>query len=171
MQSSCIVAKPQQVVYLGIAISPNDKNKNELLIGIAAHDGTYSVDYHVHSYYFGSDASSGASDASASKHPGTASPASSSDSVASAASDGLGLEEFVLHKVEAYGSDHHCKVIGGAITEEAAELCPSLPSQLWLKLDIVCFVFPPFEAKHEATEVTDFKVDEESDSVVRKAIE
>jgi hypothetical protein len=92
-------------------------------------------------------------------------------SLASAASDGFNLVEFVLQKVQAYSSEHHYKVMGGAITKEAAGRCPSLPSQLWLKLDIVCFVFPPFEDKHKPSDVTDFKVDEESDSVVRKAIE
>jgi hypothetical protein len=76
-----------------------------------------------------------------------------------------------LKKVKAYSDEHHYKVMGAAITEEAAEHCPSLSSQLWLKLDVVCFIFRPFEKKHEPTDVTDFKVDEESDSVVRKAIE
>jgi hypothetical protein len=137
-------------------------------VGITAHDGTYAVDYNVHSYHIGSEIGPGASDNIADKTPGTA---SSTNSSSVSLTDGISLEEFVLQKVEAYGSDHHCKAIGGAITEEAAALCPSLPSQLWLKLDIVCFVFPPFESKHEASQVTDFKVDEESDSVVRKAIE
>jgi hypothetical protein len=85
--------------------------------------------------------------------------------------ESLTLEEFVVNTVEAYGRKHLHKVVGGAITEEAARLCPGLPSRLWRELDTVCFVFPPFENEGEATEKTDYQVDEESDSIVRKAIE
>jgi hypothetical protein len=61
------------------------------------------------------------------------------------------------------------------MTEEAHVLCPSLCSQLWKELDIVCFKFKPF-SDHQldgpaAGDVLESTVDEESDSVVRKAIE
>jgi hypothetical protein len=59
------------------------------------------------------------------------------------------------------------------MTEQAAELCAELPSFLWLKLDIVGFIFKPFRG-NTASDLTDgpeSQVDEESDSVVRKAIE
>jgi hypothetical protein len=155
---------------LGIAIAPNDKNPNELVIGVAAHDGTYSIDYAVHTLRTHAETDAGPSDTSANK---VADRVSSSDSISSTASsvEVLAVEDFVVRIVEAYGRERLLKVVGGAITEEAARLCPGLPSRLWRELDIVCFVFPPFEREGEATEGTDYKVDEESDSVVRKAIE
>jgi len=85
------------------------------------------------------------------------------------------LARFVIGKVDKYRTEHSYKVLGGAVTEEANTLCPELRSLLWRKLDIVCFAFKPFGDDHNAgpTQAAgiDTKVDEESDSVVRKAIE
>jgi hypothetical protein len=81
------------------------------------------------------------------------------------------LANFVVGVIDRYRLKNHYKIVGGAITSQAAELCPELPSFLWRELDIVCFIFKPFGEGDEAVEGTVFKVDEESDSVVRKAIE
>jgi hypothetical protein len=81
------------------------------------------------------------------------------------------LANFVVGVIDKYRLKNHYKIAGGAITNQAAELCPELPSFLWRELDIVCFIFKPFGEGDEAVDGTEFKVDEESDSVVRKAIE
>jgi hypothetical protein len=140
-------ANIHQVIYIGIAITKNPNDSEEYSIGVTAHDGTYSIDFEEYSFQGSAEIESKRS-----------------------ASD---LEEFVVEKVSIYGNEHRYKVIGGAITEEAFALCPRLPSRLWLKLDIVCFVFKPFigEDGQESTHEPLFKVDEESDSVARKAIE
>jgi hypothetical protein len=83
------------------------------------------------------------------------------------------LAKFVGKKIEAYRYEHNYKIAGGAITVQAEQLCPELPSLLWHELDIVCFVFKPFkdDTSHDAPGGPESKVDEESDSVARKSIE
>jgi hypothetical protein len=81
------------------------------------------------------------------------------------------LAYFVVSVIDNYRLKNHYKIVGGGITKQTAELCPKLPSFLWRELDIVCFIFKPFGVKDEAFQGTEFKVDEESDSVARKAIE
>jgi hypothetical protein len=85
------------------------------------------------------------------------------------------LIEFILCKIHEYRRTNHYKIVGGAITEEAHSICPQLRSLLWAHLDIVCFKFKPFGNDHgqdpTPEDSYDIKVDEESDSVARKAIE
>jgi hypothetical protein len=77
----------------------------------------------------------------------------------------------VVNVVNNHRLNNHYKIAGGAITRQAAALCPELASSLWRELDIVCFIFRPFGDEDKACEHTEWKVDEESDSVARKAIE
>ncbi|KAF2819129.1 UDP-Glycosyltransferase/glycogen phosphorylase, partial [Ophiobolus disseminans] len=152
--------KSYKVVYLGIAIAPTEGKEEEFHVGITAHDGTYSIDYEI--YHYHKEETAGFAD-------------KDSTGTSPAATLSQDLAKFVVDEVDKYRTLHSYKIIGGAVTEEANTLCPELRSQLWQKLDIVCFKFRPFsnhldDKPTEATEITT-KVDEESDSVVRKAIE
>jgi hypothetical protein len=84
------------------------------------------------------------------------------------------LEEFVVTKVKETRERLYYKFVGGAITKDAAQLCPDLAKRLWMELDIVMFILSPFDDNelHQATnsEFNKWVVDEESDSVVRKAV-
>lgn len=104
---------------------------------------------------------------------GTATPATDPWSGSQTLRLDLSLADFVIKEVEKYREKYYYKIAGGAITKQTAELCPELPSLLWHKLDIVCFIFKPFDNKagYVASEGAECKVDEESDSMVRKAIE
>ncbi|KAF1915723.1 hypothetical protein BDU57DRAFT_281631 [Ampelomyces quisqualis] len=150
---------PIDIVYVGIAIAQDDAKPGECIVGVTVHDGTYSIDYETCRYQPGLDVA-----------PATDSSNSSSDPE----SDTEGsLAKFVVDLVNKYRKEHNYKMAGGAITIQAEELCPELPGLLWSKLDIVCFVFEPFndDTSHDAPGGTECKVDEESDSVARKAIE
>jgi hypothetical protein len=83
------------------------------------------------------------------------------------------LASVVLEMIDQYRKQHHHKVAGAGITQQAAALCPELPSLLWSCIDVVCLVFAPFtdETRGEPFLNLESQVDEESDSVVRKAIE
>ncbi|KAH8724715.1 putative trehalose synthase-like protein [Phaeosphaeriaceae sp. PMI808] len=162
-----------QVIYLGIAITENEEKPDEVIIGITAHDGTYSIEYAVFYYQMKNTIRVDRLNLFSGANSGSATPSADTSSGSHASSFDMSLVDFVVSEIEKYREKHYYKIAGGAITQQAAQLCPELPSLLWHKLDIVCFIFKPFanEPGHEATEGTEFKVDEESDSVVRKAIE
>ncbi|KAH7378495.1 hypothetical protein DE146DRAFT_706970 [Phaeosphaeria sp. MPI-PUGE-AT-0046c] len=147
------------VVYVGLAIAPIQGSISKQLIGMTIHDGTYTLDYESYQWPQPGDG-----------HVSDCQPLSSSSP--SSFNFPTDLADFIVGKIRKYRKDHKYKIAGGAVTSLFAQLCPSLPSLLWKKLDIVCFIFQPFtnELGHEAVEDTESIVDEESDCVVRKAL-
>jgi hypothetical protein len=105
---------------------------------------------------------------------GTATPASATSYASSVPQEDT-LEDFVIARVTENSATFFYKFVGGGITEEADKLCPDLAARLWKELDIVMYVLSPFddhEDGHKATdcEFSKWVIDEESDSVVRKAV-
>jgi len=143
-----------QVVYIGIAITRVEASPAKFKIGVTVHDSTYSIGYTEYTFPV---------------------PTETVTDAAEVNTSATTLEDFVLSELSSYGIKHNYKIIGGAITQEAKGLCPRLPTLLWSQLDIVCFVFKPFsdggDNEEELAPDDEFKVDEESDSVARKAIE
>ena len=114
----------------------------------------------------GSELSSGSSS-------GVDTPATGTSGTTQAARFSTTLASAVLDMIDEYRKQHHHKVAGAGITQQAAALCPELPSLLWSSIDIVCLVLAPFteETRGEQFLSLESQLDEESDSVVRKAIE
>jgi hypothetical protein len=146
-------------------------NAGELVIGITTHDGTYSISYE--SYHYSPTQESDLGEVSATLDTDSGADVSSvdDDEAPHGSSAQTKLIDYVISMVDAHRSNNHYKIAGGAITKQAATLCPELASALWRELDIVCFIFKPFGDEDEACEGTEERVDEESDSVARKAIE
>ncbi|KAF1983444.1 glycosyltransferase family 4 protein [Aulographum hederae CBS 113979] len=106
-------AQNLELLYVGIATAPG-KGKNQIDIGLACHDGTYSIDFTV--LTVGGDGNSSPSDDS--------------------------LADYFVDRIAKYTQEHLYKFLGAGITSETVKICPSLPSRLWADLDIVPFVFP-----------------------------
>lgn len=165
-----------EVVWLGIAIA---KVGPEYTIGITAHDGTWSLDYERYTFRDPDEVKPDPSVSALLQVTSSASEQVSANVSGDAPSQkdedkGTPLEEFVLAQVAKFGHDHRFKAAGGAITDEAYEHCENLPARLWRALDIVCFVFKPFDETQEveaSSEDINLRVDEESDAMARKAVE
>ncbi|KAF2028973.1 trehalose synthase (Ccg-9), partial [Setomelanomma holmii] len=135
-------------------IAPKEDDPRKFLVGITLHDGTYSMDYAVHQVY----------------RP---------DTSGYEQHHGEGIEDFIASKVLKFKTEKYYKVAGCGITKLTAEICPKLATKLWLSQDIVTLVLDPFgkDADHDEQDYhgptmgTEWQVDEESDSVVRKALE
>jgi hypothetical protein len=164
-------AHTQQVVYMGIAIAESDHDANELVIGVTTHDGTYSIGYESHHYPPKQGFNLGEVSVALDNGSGADVSMAEDDQAPQSPSSQINLVDYVINMVNDHRLNNHYKIAGGAITKQAAALCPELASALWRELDIVCFIFKPFGDEDEACEGTEEKVDEESDSVARKAIE
>lgn len=81
------------------------------------------------------------------------------------------LADELVRRVGEYRQKHLYKFLGAGLTDKLVNLSPQLPARLWLELDIVPFVFPLSESSHEVKySHTALAVDEEADSMARKAI-
>ncbi|KAH3953115.1 hypothetical protein HBH53_036920 [Parastagonospora nodorum] len=165
--------KRLDVVYLGIAIAKDEHHPDEFVIGITAHDGTYSINYTAGKYPPGEISAASGSELSSGSSSGVDTPATGTSGTSQAVHSTKTLATFVLEMIDEYRKQHHHKVAGAGITQQAVVLCPELPSLLWSCIDVVCLVFAPFtdETRGEPFLNLESQVDEESDSVVRKAIE
>jgi hypothetical protein len=160
-----------QTVFAGIAVAPKDDDPDVLVIGITLHDGTYSMDYSVYQKRNKSNGKSGTSTPTYSTTTGTESNLGYFDDWT--------LNDFILAQIYSIKSKYYYKVVGCGITKATEQLCgKGLAQKLWLEQDIVALTFSPFgedgergEDSHGVTMGTEWQVDEESDSVVRKAIE
>ena len=108
-------------------------------IGFTTHDGTYSIDFAVQTV----DIEEG-DDASAA------------------------VMRYCFNAIRDYERDHGYKFVGGGIMDGTRKLCPELLPKLWSELDIVCL---HYETKLQvgSAPLGSLGVDEESDSMVRKA--
>jgi hypothetical protein len=86
---------------------------------------------------------------------------------------GSTLEEFIYHSVIEYREAHSYKFVGGAMTEAVFKSCPELSQRLWMDLDMVMLILKPFEQDQKAAQVAfgKYVIDEESDDIVRKAVQ
>ena len=96
-------------MFLGLAATKHDDDHVD--IGFAAHDGTYSIDFAVHSVEI------------------------KGRNVAEV------VTNYVRDSVSQYQKDHRYKFVGAGVTAGTRSLCPGLLSRLWIDLDIVALVF------------------------------
>jgi hypothetical protein len=136
-----------QSLFLGIAVAFAEDGTLE--VGFATHDGTYSNDFAVWQV------------------TGQDSVANTPESRADE------LTKHLVGEIEKYREKHLCKFLGAGLTKQLVELAPQLPSQLWLELDIVPFVFrkdstPHFTMRKGPSFMT---VDEVADSMARTCLQ
>lgn len=82
------------------------------------------------------------------------------------------LSNFVINELTKYQEEHLYKFLGAGINEKALELSPQLAARLWKDLDIVPLVLPSQRSSDLLSQSgsCDVTVDEEADSMVRKAL-
>lgn len=138
---------------------------------MASHDGTYSIDFNVTTFRLKTSATSSDSEVS-----GASTPADSAlSSLAPISKEELPgeLTKFVIHKLSQYRQEHLYKFVGAGINEETLRLSPQLAARLWQELDIVPLILPndsTIDRVHARRSRRAVTVDEEADSMVRKAL-
>ncbi|SLM41097.1 Glycosyl transferase, family 1 [Lasallia pustulata] len=146
-QEKKTIATNLSVLYAGLAIKTEAEQK--LAVGIAIHDGTYSIDFSVHHLCL----------------PPSSSEQHQADTV----------EEFAVSKLEEFRHGHLCKILGAGLSVELHNHSPRLASRLWQDLDIVPMVFrvgmdlSP-ETARSVQNGHEWSIDEQADSVAKKCI-
>ncbi|KAL1642105.1 hypothetical protein SLS58_005695 [Diplodia intermedia] len=151
-------------LYLGL--SARQDHHGLIEIGIASHDGTYSIDFAV--WVLGDDKrENGTSSNGSSPYPSR----SHTPALPLAEEDREKvLTDFFLSKVLEYQREHHYKFVGAGITKTLVSLSPQLPSRLWWELDIVPLVFEHGLENPNGEPAEAVTIDEEADSMARKSL-
>ncbi|KAL0262108.1 hypothetical protein SLS55_003545 [Diplodia seriata] len=151
-------------LYLGL--SARQDHQGLIEIGIASHDGTYSIDFAV--WVLGDDKrDNGTSSNGNSPYPSR----SHTPALPLAEEDREKvLTDFFLSKVLEYQKEHHYKFVGAGITKTLVSLSPQLPSRLWWELDIVPLVFEHGLENPNGEPAEVVTIDEEADSMARKSL-
>jgi hypothetical protein len=171
-----------QDLYVGIAVQ--EGANGTLDVGFVSHDGTYSIDFAVTTLKLHDqltpamlrDALYNYGSASESDRSGTSTPSGArSPSLTPIETKEVPnfLANFLITRLKEYQEDHLYKYIGAGINELAVKYSPQLPSRLWQELDIVPLVLedkPRPNAFRVKRGNTHLYVDEEADSMVRKAL-
>ncbi|KAL1608382.1 hypothetical protein SLS60_003323 [Paraconiothyrium brasiliense] len=157
-----------KTLYVGIAVQHGATGT--LDVGLASHDGTYSIDFHVTTFKL--KTSSPSSDSGIS---GTSTPADgATDNLAPVSKEELPdvLIKFVIDTIKQYEEEHMFKIVGAGINKQTLALSPQLAARLWQELDIVPLILPndPSPELHFKRGTPTVTVDEEADSMARKAL-
>jgi glycosyltransferase involved in cell wall biosynthesis len=142
-----IQMSPVTPMYAGFACNIDEATKT-IEIGIAVHDGDYSIDYSIQKIQYND------------------SPLSS----------GALIVDHITRQLRHISKEHLFKFVGGGVTESLHELAPALCTRIWLDLDMVPMVFKvrntarPVKpsAANEAPKPR--PIDEQADSAVRKLV-
>ncbi|EXJ87451.1 hypothetical protein A1O3_04411 [Capronia epimyces CBS 606.96] len=131
--------------WAGIAIE--EESASALKIGIAIHDGTYSVDFAIHRLSAQEDARKDR--------------------------DSDWVVDHIVSQLEAYRKEHVCKILGAGITADLHHKSPNLCSRLWAEMDIVPIVVesnPILQPTQGRQRRRALLVDEMADSAARKCL-
>jgi hypothetical protein len=144
---------------MGIAVV--DGPGGSLEVGFAAHDGTCSTDFAVFSLQRLAEDS------------GVPVVSSRTDlrafNSASLQQQRTVLTDFIMEKLCSYQTENMYKYVGIGLTKQASEMSPQIMSRLWLELDAMPFVFSPTLDDSKTGNCSDMTVDEQADSMARKA--
>ena len=83
------------------------------------------------------------------------------------------IAEYLIHRIREYQQEHLYKFVGAGLTKKSLEMSPHLAARLWWELDIVPLVFETgleYPYPHKARHHSNVLVDEEADSMARKAL-
>ncbi|KAJ4992985.1 glycosyl transferase group 1 [Stagonosporopsis vannaccii] len=151
-------------VWLGVAVA--DGLDRSIDIAFVVHDGTYSIDFATTNIGGNSSSNSESSAPTSESNSGAATPSTAEERADFFAED-------IISKIKHYRDEHLYKFVGAGLTTKTVQICPQLPSRLWLELDIVPLVLEPTSNRHNTANPdapTYILVDEEADAVVRKAL-
>ncbi|KAF2769349.1 trehalose synthase (Ccg-9) [Teratosphaeria nubilosa] len=142
-------------LWLGIAIKESD---DSVEFGFACHDGTYSIDFAVHTLNVDGDANV-MQDTSCS----TAIPKDREGRAQT-------IADYLVCTIKNYREQHGYKFLGAGISRELVTASPQTPPRLWSALDIVPVIFDRREGGTlKATEQID-GVEELADAMARKCL-
>ncbi|KEF56775.1 uncharacterized protein A1O9_06965 [Exophiala aquamarina CBS 119918] len=128
-------------LWAGIAIQ--EESDRSIKIGIAVHDGTYSVDFAIHRI-------------SLDEEPDD---------------EGNWIVNHLIPLLSDYRQEHVCKILGVGVAADLHEKSPNLCSRLWAELDIVPMVVTSNAILPSRTEKNRvLEVDELADSAARKCL-
>jgi hypothetical protein len=127
-------------IWIGLAVKQREDHSIE--IGVACHDGTYTMDFAVHVLY-----------AVVEGHE---------HSPSTEAEKAQAIAGYLIDVVRKYSSRNLYKILGAGLSSELVAMSPQLPSMLWSELDIL-----PMALIRDG-HFTD--VDEVADSMARKCV-
>jgi hypothetical protein len=126
---------------LYIGIAVQYGPNSTLELGLVFHDGTYSADYEIELMQ---------------QMP-------TEDQLA----------DTIIQKLDKHRRENLFKCVGAGVNKRAVQYSPHLLSRLWKELDIVPLQYddkPHSETSSQHTSLKDYSVDEEADSLARKAV-
>ena len=147
-------------VWIGIAAQK--KRDGSIDIGCACHDGTYSIDFAVHTLHV----ESSAVDWETNSSPLTSLPADP-------AGQATGIADYLVCMIRNYAQKSQYKFLGAGLSQELIELSPQAPTRLWSGLDIVPAVICGGEGgslSNRQRSDPAIGVDELADSLARKCL-
>ncbi|KAG8926435.1 hypothetical protein FRC01_008871 [Tulasnella sp. 417] len=142
-----IQMSPVTPMYAGFACNVDEAAKT-IEIGIAVHDGDYSIDYSIQKIQYND------------------SPLSS----------GPLMVDHITRQLRHISKEHLFKFVGGGVTEKLHEMAPTLCTRIWLDLDMVPMVFKvrdtarPVKPSAANDAPKPRPIDEQADSAVRKLV-
>ena len=147
-------------VWIGIAAQK--KGDGSIDIGCACHDGTYSIDFAVHTLHVESSAVDWAIDLSRT----TSLPADP-------ACLATGIADYLVWMIRNYQQKSHYKFLGAGLSQELIELGPQAPTRLWSELDITPVAIRGGEGgsllNRQGSDPST-RIDELADSLARKCL-
>lgn len=144
---------------MGIAVL--DGPEGSLEVGFAAHDGTFSTDFAVFSLQrHAVDSGIALASSHTDLRAYTSAPLQQEQTV---------LTDSIMEILCSYQTENMYKFVGVGLTKQANEMSPQIMSRLWLELDAVPLVFSPTLDDSDTGNRNNMTVDEEADSMARKA--
>ncbi|TKA66546.1 hypothetical protein B0A55_08494, partial [Friedmanniomyces simplex] len=146
-------------LWVGIAAQRADNG--EVHIGFACHDGTYTIDFAVHTLVV--------------QREGVGANGEARESLPITKSDGQSVvvADYLVRSIRDYAEKNHYKFLGAGISREIVKLSPQAPARIWAELDIVPIVIRNEEGgSMESGRKVDavVSVDELADALARKAL-
>ncbi|KAF2238617.1 glycosyltransferase family 4 protein [Viridothelium virens] len=135
------VSETQDLLVLYLGIAAKEVDNEQIEIAFCVHDGVYSTDFAVDTFRHQSDRDRAQK-----------------------------VADYVVRRIREYEQGQMHKYAGAGITVHTKEISPTLPSRLWLELDIVPMIFEKTVGSENGTGNNEFDVDEEADSMARKCI-
>ena len=147
---------------LWVGVAAHKTGDGSLDIGFACHDGTYSIDFAVHTLHVEPSAVDGKADGSCP----TNLPADPNEQA-------TGIADYLVCAIRNYQQKNQSKFLGAGLSQEVIKLSPQAPARLWADLDIVPVVIHGDEdgglLNGQELEAA-IGVDELADSLARKCL-
>jgi len=156
---------------LWVGIAAEKKDDGSVDIGFACHDGTYNIDFAIHTLRDDSEEEvDGVMDG---EMDGVEEDSSSTELPTDTDGQEMAIADYVVCSIRNYAQKNHYKLLGAGLSQELVKLSPRVPARLWTELDIVPVVIPESEggSLQSAKKVDGVQgVDELADALTRKCL-